>query len=283
VGYNVQTAVDEKHKLVVVCETTNETNINALSGVALQVRQTLDVEQLTVLADTGYHNGGELARLEQENITTVVAPGPYVNTSKNMQPPYYTENFCYEKESDTYLCPQGQVLTTTGQWHEKKRENGQASHRFRKYRTPACGTCAVKGLCTAKAKGGREIERSEHQDSVDRNNQRVVQRKEVYKQRQAICEHPFGTIKRSWGYSYTLVKGKEKVGGEMALIFLCYNLRRAISLVGVEKLSEKLKNWTPPYPKVACATRKRLIKSQRSQNQTPCILLTVGRAQRQAA
>lgn len=283
VGYNVQTAVDEKHKLVVVCEATNETDINALSAVALQVKETLLAEQFTVLADTGYHNGGEIARLEQENITTLVAPGPYVNTSKKMQPPYYTENFRYDKESDTYLCPQGQVLTTTGQWHEKKRADSSVSHHFRKYRTQACATCAVKELCTAKEKGGREIERSEHQDSVVRNNQRVAERKDDYKKRQAICEHPFGTVKRSWGYSYTLVKGKEKVGGEMALIFLCYNLRRTLSIFGVEELAERLKNWTPPYEKVVCSAEKGSCKSKKRQNRTTCFSHSLTSVQKQAA
>jgi transposase/IS5 family transposase len=273
VGYNVQTAVDEKHKLVVVCEATNETDVNALSGVALQAKEILSAEELTVLADTGYHNAASIVRLEKENITTLVAPGPYVNSSKKMQPPYYTENFCYDEGTDTYLCPKGKVLSTTGQWHEKKRKNGHVAYRFKKYRTPACATCAMKSFCTAREKGGREIERSEHQEAVERNNQRVLERKDNYKKRQAICEHPFGTIKRSWGYSYTLVREKEKVGGEMALIFLCYNLRRTMSILGVKNFIEKLKCWIPPYEKASCLCEEPFANAYRSQKQTLCIWL----------
>jgi len=221
VAYNVQTAVDAKHKLIIGCETTNEGDEGALTAMSLQAKEMLQVGELTVLADTGYHNGSEIVQCEKAHITTLVAPGASTNSSLKMHPDYYTENFSYDAEADTYSCPQGHLLSTSGKWHDKKRQNGSITHRFKKYRTAACATCAVKHLCTARAKGGREIERSEHQDAVERNNKRVRVRKEDYKKRQAIVEHPFGTIKRNWGYTFTLVRGKEKVDGEMALIFLC--------------------------------------------------------------
>lgn len=273
VSYNVQTAVDAKHNLIVVCEATNEADNGALAAMSIKAKEVLQVDALTVLADTGYFNGSEIARCEQERITTLVAPGASANSSLKMQPPYYTEQFCYDAQADTYSCPQGHLLSSSGKWHDKKRENGSIAHRFKKYRTAACATCPVKQLCTARAKGGREIERSEHQDAVDSNNKRVKQRKEDYKKRQAIVEHPFGTVKRSWGYTYTLVRGKEKVGGEMALIFLCYNLRRAMTIVGIKELLNKLKNWTPAYQKVSCVAEKRLTKAYSRQNHPSCILL----------
>ena len=93
------------------------------------------------------------------------------------------------------------------------------------------------------------IERSKHQDAVDRNNHRVKTQRELYNRRQTICEHPFGTIKRAWGYTYTLLKGLKKVDGEFGIIFTCYNLRRTISIMGVEKLLKKLKKWKPDYKK----------------------------------
>ena len=82
---------------------------------------------------------------------------------------------------------------------------------------------------------------------MDRNNHRVKTQRELYNRRQTICEHPFGTIKRAWGYSYTLLKGIKKVDGEMGIIFTCYNLRRTISIMGVEKLLKKLRKWEPDY------------------------------------
>lgn len=87
---------------------------------------------------------------------------------------------------------------------------------------------------------GKAIERSEYEEYVQANAVRVKAEREKYRRRQAIVEHPFGTLKRSWGYTYTLLKGKEKVSGEFALIFTCYNLRRAMSILGVKALLERL-------------------------------------------
>ena len=64
---------------------------------------------------------------------------------------------------------------------------------------------------------------------------------DYYRQRQQITEHPFGTLKRQRGFTFTLVKGKEKVLGEVGLEFIAYNLSRCVSLIGIEKLVKALK------------------------------------------
>jgi len=253
--------VDEKHNLIVVCQTTNDTDRNALAPVALAAKQILETDQCIALSDKGYHNGGHIQKCEEAGITTLAAYQDHCNNSETMHPDYYTSRFIYDKAADTYLCTQGHLLTTKGTWHEKKRENGKVSYLFKKYRTHACNTCHVKHLCTARAKGGREIERSQYQDAVDRNNKRVDLQKELYLKRQAIVEHPFGTIKRGWGYSHTLVKGLEKVNGEMNLIALVYNLKRAVNILGSDKLLKAFNNWTPDYEKVLCLLKTTLIRS----------------------
>ena len=88
---------------------------------------------------------------------------------------------------------------------------------------------------------GRTIERSEHDAAAHRNRERILLHREKYKRRQAIVEHPFGTLKRSWGGYYTLLRSKEKVRGEMAILFTCYNLRRAMSILGIKSLLEALR------------------------------------------
>ncbi|MDQ3843728.1 MAG: transposase [Bacteroidota bacterium] len=140
----------------------------------------------------------------------------------------------------------------------------------------------VKHLCTGR-KGGREIERSEYQDSVDENNQRVREQADLYKRRQAICEHPFGTIKRAWGYSYTLLRGLSKVDGEMNLIALIYNLRRALNILGFKQMMEALKTWTPKYKKVCCTLKLRLSRSIYSSVVTCCFSLSKTYAAKQVA
>jgi Transposase DDE domain len=113
----------------------------------------------------------------------------------------------------------------------------------KRYSTAQCNGCPAKHLCTTVKKGGRVIERSTYQDAIDANNKRVDDNGALYKKRQQIIEHPFGTIKRSWGYSYTLLKSIKKVNGEMSLIFTMYNFRRAMTILGVPAMMERLRKW----------------------------------------
>ena len=117
---------------------------------------------------------------------------------------------------------------------------------FQKYRTPACKTCLVKDLCTSR-NGGREIDRSQYADAVEENHQRYKDNPQLYRKRQEINEHIFGTIKRKWGYNYTDLVGLEKVNGEHSLIMLVYNIKRSINILGVPDLIAKLQAWNTPY------------------------------------
>jgi hypothetical protein len=175
-------------------------------------------------------------------------------------------NFEYNAEHDYYTCPEGEILLTTGTWHTKTRERD--SYKFKKYRTPMCDGCPVKSLCTGRAKGGREIERSEFAEAVEANALRYKQNPDLYRKRQEWNEHIFGTIKRVWGYYYTNLKGLRKVNGEMALIMTVYNIKRVLNILTFDDLMEKLRTWKPNYkglgrflPKTTCifAIRRMII------------------------
>lgn len=255
VSYNVQAGVDQKHNLVVSTQTINRNDRNALSDMAKETKANLSAENFTVLVDKGYHNGREIETTQQAGITTIVCPPTIVNSNEyGTTADYLVSKFTYHKEADTYSCPQGSTLKTTGTIHKKTRERD--SYNFKKYRTPDCMSCPVKHLCTGRASGGREIERSQYAGAVEINKTNYEQNKDLYRKRQEINEHIFGTIKRKWGYNHTNLKGLEKVGGEMALIMTVYNIKRAMNIVGIEKLIEKLKTWKPDYKKAACIYRK---------------------------
>ncbi len=248
VAYNVQAAVDDKHNLVVATHTINKNDRKALSAIAKEAKRNLQVETYTALVDKGYHNGNQIAQCQQENITTIVAVPELVNSNEyGTTAAYMVTQFTYDKSTDTYICPQGEMLYTTGTWHKKTRERD--SHQFKKYRTPKCKECAVKHLCTGRQKGGREIDRSEFAEAVEINNTNYKNNPTLYRKRQEINEHIFGTIKRKWNYYYTDLKGLEKVNGEYSLIMLVYNMRRCFTIVGVEELIAKIKRWQPKYPK----------------------------------
>jgi transposase len=247
VGLNIQGATDAKHYLIADFEVTNEGDRHALYGVATSAKETLGVETLTALADKGYHSGTELAACEQADIITLVASQQYFVPKAVPDERYNKEHFIYDKEQDCYTCPEGHKLVSNGTLLKRDKLMGKEEIEvsYKDYKTTQCSTCPVRHLCTTAVKG-RVISRFEYQEAVDANNKRVEDHQEVYARRKCIAEHPFGTIKRSWGYTYTLLKGIKKVSAEMALIFTCYNLRRAISIMGVVGLVEALNTWKMP-------------------------------------
>lgn len=255
VSYNMQAAVDAKHNLPVATHTINRNDRKALSNIALEAKANLGVETFTALVDKGYHNGSQLHNCKENNITTICANPDLVNSNaKGTTPEYMVDKFIYNEASDTYTCPEGETLKTTGTWHKKTRERD--NYLFKKYRTQKCKTCPVKHLCTGKATGGREIDRSQYAQAVAENNQRYKDNQRLYRQRQEINEHIFGTIKRQWGYNHTNLRGLEKVNGEHSLIMTVYNLKRSMNILGIENMIEKIKNWQPNYKEIVWLFKK---------------------------
>ena len=219
VSYNIQTAVDNKHNLVVATHTINRNDRNALTAIALEAKNNLQVEKLIAIEDKGYHNGRQIQQCQDQNISTICAIPATVNSNaKGTTPQYMVTQFKYYTVTDTYTCPAGKTLSTSGNWHHKQRSERSQGYQFKKYRTKDCATCPVKHLCTGKVKGGREIERSEFAQAVEENAIRYKNNKQLYRTRQEVNEHIFGTIKRKWGYNYTDLNGLQKVNGEHRII-----------------------------------------------------------------
>jgi transposase len=244
VSYNIQAAVDAKHNLVVATHTINKNDRNALSAIALEAKENLAIETFTALVDKGYHNGKQIEICQQANITTIVAQPEQGKNKERISEDYLISKFQYNHTTDTYTCPQGETLKTTGHWHKKTADRD--SYEFKRYRTSKCRECPVKHLCTSRA-SGRDIDRSQYADAVEVNNKRYRENPQLYRKRQEINEHIFGTIKRQWGYNHTNLTGLEKVNGEHSLIMLVYNLKRSINILGVPDLIAKLQKWNSPY------------------------------------
>jgi len=240
VGYNIQASSDAKHKLLVEFNTGDVNDTHALASMAIQTKELLGVESMKVLADKGYHTGEELDECQKNDIITFVSPKAPSTKDEGLYP---NANFAYDKENDYYVCPQGHRMQTNGTWHthSDKRRNSKGAYRFQRYNTPACKTCTGRHLCTKSKTNGRYIDRSEYAEVVEANAQRVNQNPDYYRQRQQITEHPFGTLKRQRGFTYALVRKKEKVLGEVGLMFIGYNLSRCVSILGIEYLIKALK------------------------------------------
>jgi transposase len=266
VAYNTQNVVDDKHNLIVHTQATNTNDGKALHKAATQAKQNMQLqkdETIILLADKGYHTGAQLQQCQQENMITHVAykeqPGV-----KHIATEFLAESFDYDKNTDSYICPAGATLTSLGTWHNKRGEASETSYRFKTYRTDACKTCALRSQCTKLPK--RIIQRSEYQDAVDINDNNIKQNPQYYKRRQAIVEHPFGTIKRHFGFTHTLLKGLQKVNGEMNLIMFCYNFLRTKNILGFDKMLEAIKNWQPDYSKIVCAIKNAILQLIYKQN-----------------
>jgi radical SAM protein with 4Fe4S-binding SPASM domain len=253
VGYNIQTVGDAKHSLVVHFEVTNVHDQQALSGIAIATKEVLQLqpnEGLKVLADAGYHTGSQLSQCAQHNIQTYVCPADITTTQGKIghQPTTFTKDqFIYNADEDVYICPNKQKLTTNGTWYERKATTKRRlAIKYKQYTLPSktCQTCPFSEQCQGNRKKhwhGKTIDYTEYEKAVQDNQQNLRLNPKAYQQRKEIIEHPFGTIKRAWGYNYTLLKTKQKVTGEFALIYLCYNLRRVSSILGIKGLIDALK------------------------------------------
>jgi transposase len=243
VGYNQQMAVDDKHKLIVDTAVVNVRDHDQLYPMAQAAQEVLDSDKLQVLADKGYHTGEQLQKCAADpKLETYVAP----LDNKNGPEGFRKGDFSYDEASDTYTCPEGETLSTNGKWYAKNTGKHRRSYRIKRYAAAyaVCAACEHAAHCNAggmNSRHGRYVERSEYDGAVEANARRVAQNKELYRRRQAIVEHPFGTIKRAWGYTYYLLRGLEQVNGEGALLALTYNLRRSMSILGVAELVARLK------------------------------------------
>ena len=232
VGYNIQAGCDGKHKLFVNNDTGRVNDTHALAEMALDAKALLEVEQMNTLTDKGYTTGVHIDTCTKNNITTYSSPKEHSSQKNGL---YDMQIFEYHKDNDTYKCPAGEILSTNGTIYKKR------NHRVKHYKNrKACQGCALRAKCTNN-KNGRFIERSIYQEALEENQKRVDENPEYYKLRQQITEHQFGTMKRQWGFSFTLMKGKEHVLTEVNLMMMCYHLRRLMSIFGSNELQMRLK------------------------------------------
>jgi hypothetical protein len=227
VCYNVQTVVDDKYKLIVVQDLTNDvTDQHQLSPMAKEAKALLEVEEIEALADTGYYNGNEVKQCEQSNINCYI---PKANSSVNHKLGLFgKDRFLYDEEKDCYHCPAGQQLIYRYTTIESNRE-------IRYYETNACKSCPLKQQCT-RNKRNRRITRWVDEAVLERMQQRMVAQPSKYRKRKMLVEHPFGTIKRWMDQGYFLMRGIEKVKAEFSLSVLAYNIKRVISILGVQAM-----------------------------------------------
>jgi len=232
VGYNIQAGCDGKHKLFVNNSTGRVNDTHALAEMALDAKDLLDVDKMNTLSDKGYTTGEHIHSCSLNGITTYSSPKLHSSQHNGL---FDMQVFVYDKLNDNYLCPSGHIMHGGDVIYKKR------NHRVKRYTTKNCEGCTLRAQCTTN-KRGRIIERSIYQQDLEENQKRVNENPGYYKLRQQITEHQFGTLKRQWGFTFTLMKGKQHVLSEVNLVMMCYNLRRLMSILGVNELKNRLKS-----------------------------------------
>ena len=230
VGYNVQSAVDTKHHLIVAHEVTNVgPDRGQLSNMSEQARSAVGSETIEVVADRGYFNGEEILACEEAGIT-VYLPKPMTSSAK-AEGRFGKQDFVYIAEDDVYLCPAGEQLT----YRYTNEEDGKT---LRRYWTTACQACSLKDQCTTGRE--RRISRWEQEAVLETVQARLDRNPDKMRLRRQTVEHPFGTIKSWMGSTHFQMKTLKHVGTEMALHVLAYNMKRVMSILGVGALIEAI-------------------------------------------
>jgi hypothetical protein len=194
-------------------------------------QETLRKKNLTVLADKGYYSGEDIKETETLGATPVVAR--QLKPGEKDGHRFSLDKFVYDKGKDEYTCPEGKVLHA----HSKSKTKDR---KF--FNKPACKECPFNSECTGKNKY-RSIVRKKGNDILDRADLRHKENEDLYKLRQQIVEHPFGTIKRTMNGGYYLLRSIEKVKTETSLLLLGYNIKRTIGYMGFEKMMELMGEW----------------------------------------
>lgn len=232
VCYNMQAAVDNKHKLFVNYEVVNDINDQGqLSNMVDKTREIFKEERISVLADTGYYNMAGIVDSSDENTEILIMAQR--GKKEKLENGFDKVNFTYNPAKDCYTCPLGFNLEF--KWNGK-----QQGKNYKRYTCKDFDVCGKKDICTT-AKGGRSVTRFEDEAGIEKVTQNTMRKKHLYKKRGSIVEHPFGTIKRQFGYTYFLTRGLESVNTEASLICLAYNLKRLINIMGVKELLGKIK------------------------------------------
>ena len=226
VGYNVQSAVDTTHHLIVAHEVTNVgTDRSQLSNMAEQARMEIGAETLEVVADRGYYEGEEILACETAGIT-VTLPKP-MTSSATAAGRFGKQDFIYVAADDVYRCPAGERLT----YRYTNEEDGKT---LRRYWTTACQACALKAQCTPGKE--RRISRWEHEAVLETVQDRLDRNPDKMRVRRQTVEHPFGTIKAWMGATHFQMRTLPKVATEMALHVLAYNMKRVMRILGIGEL-----------------------------------------------
>jgi transposase len=225
-GYNLQIAVDVESHFVTEYQLVNNQNDKGLLAPMVEgSAEVMGNKPEEVQADAGYYKKTEVETLEAEGTECFVAVN---NTRSQLKDEGNGLKFVYNSKEDSYRCSGGRTLG----FYRIKTENGQ---KKRIYRSGNCEGCPFLDVCTKPGsyQRARTYTRNPNQEWLDRYREKMIGEKgrEKLRQRKAVAEHPFGTMKYYMGQMPTVLRGRKNVSSEMGLYTIAYNLRRYMAIL----------------------------------------------------
>ena len=238
--YNVQSVVDSKNKLILDYDVTNQANdVGLLKPMSDKVFDDYQLDSfieenpdhvITEIADAGYYKADDLLSINSSNVNALV-PKPKTSNSSGSSN-FSKDNFSFDPQNDLYICPAGKKLLFSRNSTETR--NGSTNY-YKIYSGSSCSSCPFIDKCT-KSIHGRSIKRNVNEDKLLQFDISYKSNSSLYKLRKSLVEHPFGTIKRSLGLTHVFIKGLDRVSSWASSVFLAYNLKRVINILGFQKL-----------------------------------------------
>jgi transposase/TolA-binding protein len=236
-AYNLQTAVDSAHKMIVVGAATREaTDFELLEPMVWAAAARLGREPSEVLADTGYADLGDIQRIQNQGTVRCYVPE---NDAPTANRPI---TFDYTPETDSFECSQGRPLEAVKKGIYNKAKDAYMD----RYRGTECSDCPIATECTTAKDGVRTLTVFHGAKWRDEYTRQLASRygRERIAERKALVEHPFGTLRYWMGQIPLKLRGLKKVQTEINLYTAGYNVKRWSGLAAFEELMEQVNGWT---------------------------------------
>ena len=245
-GYNAQVVVDDKHGLIVSSDAISANFDQGQFSVQIdQAGRVLAKPCRTAVADAGFADTEDLGKIDRQGIQVVVPTARLVSGKQAGE--FDKRNFNYDPASNSYLCPRGEVLIDNGISHKRK------SRVYRINKAAICLKCPAFGKCTT-ARLGRKVTRLDQEALRQKLEEEYAlsENQAIYKRRQQKVELVFGHFKRNLGVNSFLLRGQEGAKAEVAILSVCFDVRRMLSLLGHRMLLERLKACPQTNPYFLC-------------------------------
>ncbi|MGV3464669.1 MAG: IS1182 family transposase [Heyndrickxia sp.] len=229
-GYNVQIATEGQYALAYSLF-PNPTDTRTLIPFLDEIEEYYFELPKHIVADAGYgseQNYNDI--LWNRKREALITYNLFLKEQKKKykQNTFNPDNWQYDEETDTYICPNQKRLEF--QYHSVRIDRTGFQRNFKMYECEDCSGCPFRSSCTkAKEGNNRKLmmnEKWEQQKEYVRAKLSEEKTSAIYRKRKIDVEPVFGFLKANLRFTRFSVRGKSKVENEMGLALMAVNLRK---------------------------------------------------------